>query len=409
MADLQAALLEKIAALRVDWHNRLGERTEELRSVSRGLCGGDGEGDLAALRQRLHSLAGSAGTFGQPDLGAQARVLERVAETMLADGAAATTAQIADLCHGVDRLTASMQRIATGAPGSFGLAMASIAKTSRDGRTGEILIVEDDLDTAEELRCQLVAFGYTVQTFASPTGVLETVALGSTAALLVDVHLGKDALAGPRLVAELRAAGHVDVPAVFVSVRDDFDARLAAVRAGANGYVTKPIDAADLVTALDGLTGNERREPFRVLLVDDDALLLAANTLALQQAGMSTRALTSPATVLDEIADFDPDVLLLDMYMPDATGSEVASVVRQIDTFAGLAIVFLSTEDDPARQAEAMRMGADDFISKPIGAMQLVTEIEQRAARHRSLRRLTLRDGLTGLLNRDATRERLIA
>jgi diguanylate cyclase (GGDEF)-like protein len=70
-------------------------------------------------------------------------------------------------------------------------------------------------------------------------------------------------------------------------------------------------------------------------------------------------------------------------------------------------VVFLSGENDREKQLAALQVGADDFLTKPIAPGHLVAAVSSRAERARTLRRLLMRDSLTGLLNHTTTKERL--
>ena len=69
---------------------------------------------------------------------------------------------------------------------------------------------------------------------------------------------------------------------------------------------------------------------------------------------------------LDALADTSPELILLDMNMPGASGQELARVIRQQDAYLSIPIVFLSAESDVGRQREAMSTGGDEFLQKPI-------------------------------------------
>jgi diguanylate cyclase (GGDEF)-like protein len=102
-----------------------------------------------------------------------------------------------------------------------------------------------------------------------------------------------------------------------------------------------------------------------------------------------------------------PDLILLDMYMPDCTGTELAKVIRQQEAYVSIPIVFLSAETDMDRQLEAMQLGGDDFLTKPIQPEHLVSAVASRAHRYHALRAFMVRDSLTGLLNHTTIKERL--
>src|SRR5262249_22669772 len=85
--------------------------------------------------------------------------------------------------------------------------------------------------------------------------------------------------------------------------------------------------------------------------------------------------------------DFNPELILMDMYLPGCTGDELAKVIRQTDAFMSVPIVFLSVERDFDRQLSAMFKGGDEFLTKPILPAQLVSVVTTRVERYRELPR----------------------
>ncbi len=90
--------------------------------------------------------------------------------------------------------------------------------------------------------------------------------------------------------------------------------------------------------------------------------------------------------------------------MPNVNGAELVKVIRQMEEFVSLPIVYLSSEDDIAKQMEAMSVGGDDFLIKPIRASHLVALVKSRLERLKTLRQYMVRDSLTGLLNHTSFR-----
>ncbi len=122
---------------------------------------------------------------------------------------------------------------------------------------------------------------------------------------------------------------------------------------------------------------------------------------------MATMTVNNPLEVMGSLADFNPDLILMDMYMPGCNGIELAKVIRQIDSYVSIPIVYLSSETDVDKQLAAMRTGGDDFLTKPIQPEHLVSYVSSRAERMRIIRSFMDRDSLTGLLNHTRTKESL--
>jgi diguanylate cyclase (GGDEF)-like protein len=128
-------------------------------------------------------------------------------------------------------------------------------------------------------------------------------------------------------------------------------------------------------------------------------------SLVLQAAGMETGVLRQPETIMDELARFQPDLVLMDVHMPGYTGPELAGVIRQHDKWTGLPIVYLSAETDLERRIAAMSRGGDDFLIKPISDAPLVAAVRVRVERARQLADQINKDSLTGLLKHASIKE----
>jgi diguanylate cyclase (GGDEF)-like protein len=119
------------------------------------------------------------------------------------------------------------------------------------------------------------------------------------------------------------------------------------------------------------------------------------------------RVVTEPLKTLDVMRDFSPELILMDLYMPECNGLEMAKVIRQLEAYISIPIVFLSSEQNIQTQLEAMDKGADAFLTKPIQANHLVASVSARLKRYRKLRSFMVKDGLTGLLNHTKCKEEL--
>ncbi|MCJ7625622.1 MAG: diguanylate cyclase, partial [Anaerolineaceae bacterium] len=198
------------------------------------------------------------------------------------------------------------------------------------------------------------------------------------------------------------------IPIFIISRSDPFSVRLDAVRAGGKAFFLKPLNVADLVDVLDDYSvAKTPSSPYRVLIIDDSQTQAFYSSVHLQKIGISTEIINDPSKVLQVLTDFNPDLILLDIFMPECSGLEVANIIRQIKTFDSIPIVYLYAETDINIQLEAMGIGGDDFLTKPIKPEHLRSAVLSRAERYRKLRSLMIKDGLTGLLNNSAVNEQL--
>jgi len=116
----------------------------------------------------------------------------------------------------------------------------------------------------------------------------------------------------------------------------------------------------------------------KVLLVDDDASLLKALRIGLTARGDEVVTAYTGAEAVNQVALAAPDLVILDLGLPDIDGIEVC---RRIRAFSGVPIVVLSAYGDERRKVEALDSGADDFVTKPFGMAELEARLRV-ALRH---------------------------
>lgn len=206
-------------------------------------------------------------------------------------------------------------------------------------------------------------------------------------AIIIDTPLD-DTAAAHAVFEQINQAAGRHIPVIYLGDGNDMDARLAAARAGATRYFSRPLEPNDLIRALDNLTHRHLASPYRVLIVEPDQLIATFFAAVLGEHGIITQILDNPLLVLDALPVFKPDLLLTDIYMHGCSGLELAAVIRQDDRYAHMPIVFLSGEEALDKKLAAMHLGGDDFLTKPIDATQLLESVLARLQRARWLRRL---------------------
>lgn len=117
---------------------------------------------------------------------------------------------------------------------------------------------------------------------------------------------------------------------------------------------------------------NESADPATVLVVEDDASLNAALTATLKAAGFRPVPAHTAAEAMRWFAHYSPDLVLLDLGLPDRDG---LSVIRDIRAKTATPIVVLSARDAEVVKVEALDLGADDYVAKPFGVDELLARL----------------------------------
>lgn len=143
--------------------------------------------------------------------------------------------------------------------------------------------------------------------------------------------------------------------------------------------------AEAIVAQIEQLLRFGKQEQYRVLIVEDDRSQAMFAEGILRNAEIITRVLLNSEALLQTIEEFLPDLILMDLYMPNANGIELTELIRKSNHFQNTPIVFLSGEIDEDKQVDALEAGGDDFLLKPIRPRRLIAAVQNRIKRHRNL------------------------
>ncbi len=401
--SLSPALQEQLRLLSAGYAEKLPGKLAQILALWRVVRDDEARSwppdTLANLHRLVHSLAGSGATFGFADVSRHARRAEIVLKPLSLGGSAPNAVQKRD----IEGALLDLERVIA-QPLSSRPELELPARGKR-----ELVLLTDHPEGVKSWVPALEAFGYSLRVCASAQSFRLALQL-PVVALVVDCQSAPLAMKvdGEPLSALLAGTGAgTAFPLVWMGRSGDLRTRLQAVRLGGSAFLSHPVDIDSLVGKLDGLTNSQSPEPFRVLIVDDEPSLTRLFSLILRQAGMETREVNDPLDIMEPLVEFRPDLILMDVFMPACKGPELAAVLRQQDAFFNTPIVFLSVETDMHQQQEALRMGGDDFLHKPIEPRNLISAVSMRAARARTLRHLISHDSVTGLLNHTRLREQL--
>ncbi|MNQ61702.1 Response regulator PleD [compost metagenome] len=341
--------------------------------------------ELLAANQRLGQCAER---FQQPLHAQLASAIEQCLQAVEANRGRLNSALIGELDSLMQRLARSGLRQGDGSdPGILSLLRKPIYLALLDG------------ERSERLARQLEFFGFTALPLDSAEAFRKALRQRHPAAIVMEVDFAGNG-GGLQLAEEAQQGLEHKLPVLFFSEQEaDTRTRLAAVRAGGEDFFSGSLDASTLLERLEDLTRLTQTEPYKVLIVDDSRAQTTFTERMLNSAGIITRSLTDPIQVMAALGDFQPDLIILDMYMPECLGTELAKVIRHHERYVSVPIIYLSAEDDIDKQLDAMSEGGDDFLTKPIQARHLIATVRNRAARARNLKARMVRDSLTGLYN----------
>jgi diguanylate cyclase (GGDEF)-like protein len=192
-----------------------------------------------------------------------------------------------------------------------------------------------------------------------------------------------------------------------LSVPKSLSMMVQLLRAGADVTIQPDQEITTVLARVLELVQMREQDPARVLLVEDSPTAVAVIQRALSQHGIGSHAISNPQQLLAAMELYRPDLVLMDMYMPHCTGVEATRVMRQLSTYQSLPVIYLSSERDMSMQIEALRLGGDQFLTKPCNPLLLSATVKTKIERYRDMQRTSQHDSLTGLLNHSAAKTRL--
>ena len=278
-----------------------------------------------------------------------------------------------------------------------------LKKSDVENNKPHITLYWPNSEEAGEIMSQLEHYGYDSEIMTSPAKAVRTALEKRSSAVVLDIS--REAPASMELyVSEVNKA---DIPWIGVSDKGTFEERLAMVRMNIFSFLVKPITASALVDTIDKGNRYNIEEPYKVLVVDDSPVTGHWVKTTLQPIGIDVHVLPDVSRILQTMHDINPDLVLLDIRMPFCTGLEVAQIIRQHESFVSTPLVYLSSETNRQIQYQAIKMGGDEFLVKPVHEDELIAVVSSKIERARSLRRFMVQDSLTGLLNHTRIKQHL--
>ncbi|HAK88795.1 MAG: hypothetical protein A2077_02675 [Nitrospirae bacterium GWC2_46_6] len=213
----------------------------------------------------------------------------------------------------------------------------------RRGESPLILVVEDDPSTSELLTLHLAQGGYRVAHVYNGDFAISRIREAKPFAVLLDVMMpGKD---GWEILQELKSDPELkDIPVIMASVVDNLELGFAL---GATDYLVKPVNRASLLKKLQDLSfaTKKGRRSINILCIDDHVEVLELLTSILEPAGYNVIAANSGKEGIEKALAYKPDLIILDLMMPEIDGFEVTQRLKENPSTMDIPILILTAKD----------------------------------------------------------------
>jgi DNA-binding response OmpR family regulator len=387
--------LTSINKIRDQYQNTFRERVAALEQAAAALKAGSltlaKQQDVA---QEAHRLAGTLGSFGYERGSHLAKLLEKLLEQH-----PLTPTQVSQIYRLISELNQELAKPPT--PLNDYLKGKPVAH-----RLPVVLVLDPDTAFVEQLQQDASNWGLTVQAVADAAAMPQVIQqqLKQNTPQAVVLRLQESLEAGLHLIQTLTLQ-FPTVPILVITEQDRLSDRVAVSRLGIQRFLHQPtaprsplqrIATAEVFQAIKQVLTNARSTTARVMVLDDDPLMLDAVSQLLQPWGMQITTLQNPEQFWSVLTAMQPDLLVLDVEMPTFNGVDLCRVVRQDTQWGNLPILVVTAHTDIDSIHEVFAAGADDFISKPIAGPELVTRVISRINQSRLQQELeTLKRSVT--------------
>lgn len=225
-----------------------------------------------------------------------------------------------------------------------------------------VLVVEDDLPTSELMTLYLVQGGYRVAHAYSGDEAIGRVYELRPFAVILDIMLpGKD---GWEILQEIKSIRELkDIPVIISSIIDNNELGFAL---GASDYLVKPVDKNSLFEKLKelSLASKKGRRSVNILCVDDDDRALELLRSILEPAGYSVVTAVSGTEGVEKAVILKPDLIILDLMMPDMDGFEVTRVLKDNPATMDIPIFILTAKDITVQERLRLAGKIESYMQK---------------------------------------------
>ena len=350
-------LLESLTQL---WHESLPLFREWLSRLESALE--PEEQGFEEARQAAHYLMGNLGTFGLP----QATLLAREAERILQQA-----------CAGGDFPRARLEQV-IGALRQ----LSQQAHPYRARRPRAVLVLEQSR-LLEDIDLEARLLEWEVEVCDDLGQLAEKLAHESTRVVVVEAQAAT-CRQHPELLAELLQDSYPKVVLVPFEQDGGVPVSLPSCR-----YLGMPSSGYQVMMAVlrSQLTPSLDNPPY-ILVVDDDRIAGSVIEHALSQVDFYVESLDSPIKLWEKLEESRPDLILLDIELPQISGIELCRALRMDDRYCSIPVMFVSSYADSRTVQRAYEAGADDYLFKPVVPQELRVRVSNRLERCQHLRRV---------------------
>lgn len=245
-----------------------------------------------------------------------------------------------------------------------------------------LLIIDDNALLAQAIQLEAESWGMRVQMAFDLTTAREKIAKEAPDVILLDIMFPDSTEKGLDFLDELLQR-ETKIPTVMMTATSGLSARVMAARKGSCSFIEKPASTEEILKTVSRVLYQRFSDRSKVMIVDDDPNMLKILRQSLGNWDIEVVTVQNPHQFWQVLESTEPDLLILDLIMPDYSGIDLCKAVRTDSLWHNLPIVFLLAHNDRETIRQLFIAGADDYLSKPVVESDLYTRILSRLDRSR--------------------------
>lgn len=328
--------------------------------------------------REAHTLIGSLGCFG---LDAASQISRQI-QQLFQQQKALAPAEIEQVGQLVSQLQQEILQYA-------GENQAEYLSVTPSVSSASLLIVDDDFLLAKQMAIEAINWGLKAEIAVNLPQAQEFLA-DHFDVILLDINFSDASENGLDFLAVVRHQ-YPEIAVIILTAENSFAQRIEAARLGSQYFLKKPISPNQALATITQVIQQVNQPVARLLIVDDDPGLLNLLRTLLEPSGYHVTLLDQPHKFWEILEQTVPDLLILDVEFSVVSpsdqnsdqgtatwlsGFDLCQVVRRDAIWNRLPVLFLSTHTDTETIQRSFTVGADDFLTKPIVPMELLTRCE---------------------------------
>ncbi|GAB4375668.1 MAG: response regulator [Elainellaceae cyanobacterium] len=313
-----------------------------------------------------HKLAGALGSFGY----ATGSKLAQAIEHLLLRHPHLSSSDIALLSN----LIADLKQALASPPAPLN------AQPFEPAQLPLVLVIDQDASFTQQLQQDALAWGLRVEVASDLKPDYQQILKTNPQAVLLSwQETGNAQLTLLQTLQEKLPT----VPVLVMTGQDSLTDRVTVSRLGIKRFLHKPTTTTAVFEAIAPVLPKSAMAAAKVMVLDDDPVMLAMVHDLLQPWGLQVQTLQDPKQFWEMLIATSPDLLVMDLEMPTFSGIDLCRVVRQDPKWGNLPILVVTAHTHMKSIQQVFAAGADDFIGKPIVGPELVTRVISRIDRSR--------------------------